>query len=340
MTSGMASPPDRADQLAKRLKFSILFCVVVYAVGVLAYVAWSNRRARMEILADIDQRLLIAAESLKYMLAPDFHDRAVDASSISFEEEMVNREAITHYALETDFQWLYTLIEKDGNFYFAAPTVTAEEARDQKRWYFHPYADIPAAFVTAYRENRPVTLSYQDQWGSFRSIALPQQSQGGRRYLACADFDIGFIGALLVKKRRESMLTALIFFGLIVPFGLILIRYSGALAEANKRLHAHRNELESRVNERTTELKSAKDRAEALVGDLEQAMDKVKQLRGMLPICSNCKNIRDDQGYWNRIETYLRDHSEAEFSHSICPDCARKLYPEFYEGPKKSPRKR
>ena len=46
---------------------------------------------------------------------------------------------------------------------------------------------------------------------------------------------------------------------------------------------------------------------------------------------ASCKKIRDDKGYWNQIETYIRDHSEAEFSHGICPDCAKKLYPEFYD---------
>lgn len=59
---------------------------------------------------------------------------------------------------------------------------------------------------------------------------------------------------------------------------------------------------------------------------------KVKTLSGMLPICSSCKNIRDDKGYWSQIEAYIRDHSEAEFSHSVCPECAKQLYPEFYKG--------
>ena len=50
----------------------------------------------------------------------------------------------------------------------------------------------------------------------------------------------------------------------------------------------------------------------------------------MLPICANCKKIRDDHGYWNQIESYIREHSEADFSHSICPDCSAKLYPELH----------
>ncbi len=61
--------------------------------------------------------------------------------------------------------------------------------------------------------------------------------------------------------------------------------------------------------------------------ELDKALSKVKYLSGLLPICASCKNIRDDNGYWKQIEEYIRDHSEAEFSHSICPDCIKKLYP-------------
>jgi len=63
--------------------------------------------------------------------------------------------------------------------------------------------------------------------------------------------------------------------------------------------------------------------------ELRQARDHIDQLRGMLPICSECKKIRDDRGYWNRIESYLSQHSDVKFSHGICPDCAKKLYPEL-----------
>jgi len=62
---------------------------------------------------------------------------------------------------------------------------------------------------------------------------------------------------------------------------------------------------------------------------LENAMDKIKRLSGLLPICSHCKKIRDDKGYWNQIEAYLTENSEAKFSHGICKECAKKYYPDF-----------
>jgi len=80
-----------------------------------------------------------------------------------------------------------------------------------------------------------------------------------------------------------------------------------------------------------TERKQAEEERERLIGELQEALAEVKTLSGLLPICASCKSIRDDQGYWQQIEAYIRDHSEAEFSHSVCPECAKKLYPEVFD---------
>ena len=86
--------------------------------------------------------------------------------------------------------------------------------------------------------------------------------------------------------------------------------YTGILRDISKRKHneAERNQL---------------------IQSLQDSLAKIKTLSGMLPICAACKKIRDDKGYWNQIETYLHEHSKAEFSHGICPECAKKLYPGF-----------
>ena len=68
-----------------------------------------------------------------------------------------------------------------------------------------------------------------------------------------------------------------------------------------------------------------------LLVQLEQSTREIKRLRGILPICANCKKIRDDQGYWTQVETYIRDNTGTEFSHGICPDCAEKLYPAYFK---------
>ncbi len=78
-----------------------------------------------------------------------------------------------------------------------------------------------------------------------------------------------------------------------------------------------------------SEQKRAVNERENLIRELESSLSKVKLLSGFIPICASCKKIRDDKGYWNQVEEYIRDHSEAEFSHSICPKCVEKLYPEI-----------
>jgi PAS domain S-box-containing protein len=90
-----------------------------------------------------------------------------------------------------------------------------------------------------------------------------------------------------------------------------------ALEEANARLHAEILERKRTEKER-----------EELIAELTQALEDIKTLSGLLPICAACKKIRDDKGYWNQIEVYIRQHSDAEFSHGICPDCMTHLYPD------------
>ena len=79
-----------------------------------------------------------------------------------------------------------------------------------------------------------------------------------------------------------------------------------------------------------TDRKRAEKEREILIGQLQEALAQVKQLSGLLPICSNCKKIRDDQGYWKAVDQYIGDHSDAQISHSICPECLKKLYPDLY----------
>ena len=73
-------------------------------------------------------------------------------------------------------------------------------------------------------------------------------------------------------------------------------------------------------------LKQVEEEREELIQTLRDALAKIKRLQGMLPICASCKKIRDDKGYWNQLEAYIEEHSEAEFTHGFCPDCMKKLY--------------
>jgi len=85
-----------------------------------------------------------------------------------------------------------------------------------------------------------------------------------------------------------------------------------------------------RVGERVMELQRA---LAARVSELQNALDRIRTLHGLIPICAGCKKIRDDQGYWQQVEKYITDRSDAEFSHGLCPECMRDIYPpEICEG--------
>ena len=91
---------------------------------------------------------------------------------------------------------------------------------------------------------------------------------------------------------------------------------------ARVKTHLKLRKLQKDVEEKNTRLRE-------LNRDLQRALDEIKTLRGIIPICANCKKIRDDDDSWQRIEEYISAHSEAVFSHGICPDCVKKLYPDL-----------
>ncbi|MFZ1977270.1 MAG: PAS domain S-box protein, partial [Bacteroidota bacterium] len=83
------------------------------------------------------------------------------------------------------------------------------------------------------------------------------------------------------------------------------------------------------VKEDITLRKEAEAEREKLISELKAALAEVKTLSGLIPICASCKKIRDDNGYWQQVESYIQRHSEAKFTHGLCPDCMLKLYPDY-----------
>ena len=129
---------------------------------------------------------------------------------------------------------------------------------------------------------------------------------------------------------------------IIIGFiGLAEVGLINGYEQSKKRLLEYQRLLEDRVKERTMDLTKAnlaleRDIVERkrIEGELREAIAQVKTLTGLLPMCANCKKIRDDNGYWSSVEKYISSHSEAEFTHGICPECLEKLYPSYY-GPGK-----
>jgi hypothetical protein len=124
------------------------------------------------------------------------------------------------------------------------------------------------------------------------------------------------------KSFRYPEFIHFIFF--FLGFVTIISIYFNEKREA-KALSSINTALQREIDER----KRIEQEREKLIKELQGALTEVKTLSGLLPICAACKKIRDDKGYWNQIELYIRERSEAEFSHGICPECAKKLYPDF-----------
>lgn len=100
---------------------------------------------------------------------------------------------------------------------------------------------------------------------------------------------------------------------------------------ARLKTHLELKNSRERLIKMVTREKRTKKKLLSMLHKLQLAKEQIKTLSGFIPICAHCKNIRDDQGYWSRIETYISSRTEAQFSHGLCPDCMKELYPEIYK---------
>lgn len=154
-----------------------------------------------------------------------------------------------------------------------------------RRWDVNPDR-LPAGSVFV---NRPLTL-----WGQYKEAV---------------------ISAVMVILILSSMTVALIFQNWRRKVAEM------SLLESSIQLATERDLLEQRVIDRTADIKSQRDLLAQKNKELEAALDQIRRLEGIIPICMYCKKIKDDQNTWNQLEQYITDHSEAMFSHGMCPKC-------------------
>ena len=115
------------------------------------------------------------------------------------------------------------------------------------------------------------------------------------------------------------------------PPGLAAFRRSAEAADNPDSQRLQENEAEhARLLEEVAALKRLRDDQDDMIRDLTRALVSIKLLHGLLPICASCKKIRDDTGSWNVLESYICEHSEAAFTHGLCPECERQLYPQLF----------
>jgi len=123
---------------------------------------------------------------------------------------------------------------------------------------------------------------------------------------------------------RELNILALAFNKMSIKLRYNIDNLERQVADRTAELMASNQQLQTEIQERM----QAEKEKEELIEQLHQAISEIKTLHGIVPICSFCKKIRDDQGYWSQVEAYVQKHTQAEFSHAICPECAKKHYPD------------
>jgi hypothetical protein len=134
------------------------------------------------------------------------------------------------------------------------------------------------------------------------------------------------IHEFLIRPENVVIPKALNVIAAVLIIVIVLRRWFPQEEEERERQLSHVQTLEKEIRER----KIAEAERERLITELQRALDEVKSLRGILPICSFCKKVRDDEGYWRQVDEYIQQQTDVDFSHSVCPECIKTQYPDFH----------
>lgn len=218
-----------------------------------------------------------------------------------------------------------TLFMTGLNCYFKDPSLTRKQIIFATFWGMFPLWWLPDA--------RAVILMFFLPAFGFGVLRL-----NFRQYLTVVGWNMVFYGIMLVGEfvvKRPGFQPGyeLFLYGLYAILIIWMSVFGGFVSKMRKQLNKANQTIKTAhedLKKETEVRRRAEMEKDQLISNLQKTVQEVKALSGLLPICANCKKIRDDNGYWNQIEAYIRDHSEADFSHSICPECAILLYPELY----------
>jgi len=168
------------------------------------------------------------------------------------------------------------------------------------------YEEVSDEYLYTFNTGEERTVGpITDRWGTLVTSLVPIYAYDTNELIAVLGMDI------TAKDWNKKVISQC-----LLPVGLTILII--LLTISLLILYRARQKIKINYNEKNK-----------IATELQKTLQHIKKLQGILPICANCKKIRDDNGYWKQIEAYIRDHSEAEFSHDICPECSKKLYPEY-----------
>lgn len=218
----------------------------------------------------------------------------------------------------------FTLIYTNINLHFSEPSLAREQI------VFSAFYGILAMHWLP--EARPIIFLFVLAPFSYGMLVLTF-----RQFLIVTACLMGLYGGLLIVDFFEDPQGFNIQYQLFlfVLFGIILMWFSvfgGFVSKLRHRLRLQKEEIKHAhdgIVIEITERKQAQIEKDALIVELQKSLHQVKTLEGVIPICMHCKEIRDDEGSWNKLEKYISEHSEAKFSHSLCGKCLKEHFPEY-----------
>ena len=231
------------EKIMGKIKFQnralFTISVVIYVTALFIYGVLNYIYHKSEIMASVDAKLYNGAAVLKYVLPDDFHDRAINENAVSVNEDQHISRKLTKLIKDTGYKFAYTIIKIGNDLFFIASDIAADPKNKRGTFYFYPYKEADESFFEAFNRQTPTYKTVTDQWGTFRTVMIPETSPGGVKYLACADYDISYVNGLLQKSLLQSLATVLLFILLAVPIVIIYNRalrnYTISLAESEEK---------------------------------------------------------------------------------------------------------
>ena len=244
----------------------IIIPSVTYFVMVVFYILFTGYSERNRIIAEVDNRLLVAASNIKTLLDPTFFDRATDSGKIDNTEHLKNIIQLSLNAKTAGLTYLYVTVIRNGKVYFIASSAKDEEFIKHKLpAYWQAYPGATPEFIQTINSNQPAFKTSADRRGRFESAIICQTSPGGNHYLMGAGMDISYVNAHILSRIPYIIMCALFFLIIMFPFFYFLTKYyrknTGVLeAEIQERKHAekqledYKTNLEEIVLARTEQL--------------------------------------------------------------------------------------
>ncbi len=223
--------------------------ILFYLLVVGFYTYWNYRGSEREMLEVVDQRLIQAAKTIKFILPRDFHDRALHAKSIPQEEILEVCKRLSRFAKDHNLNDVSTLIVEGDSVYYTSADITEEEKNVRDMPYWRRCVHLASMARHAYERSTVVVKNIKTDEGIFRAVMVPEVSRDGLRYMSSVDIDLAFVNALLEQNMWRSIIAAFLFVVAIMPMMFIL-------RNINYRLVRWNDELENRVTDRTRKLEA------------------------------------------------------------------------------------